>query len=105
MGEMTASEWRKISEAIVIWTGRGLTSYPQRSEGRLAGTIGNEEANRLLPTLLELENKFYESDARHRAANSEEMLRLSTEWFQSQYPLLSRAAVEALGWCYTWDYK
>jgi hypothetical protein len=105
MVKMTPEEWRRVGEAIVVWSGWGRASYPSRDEEALANRFGKEVANELLPMIRELENDFYSSDARHTAADSAEMANISAEQFTRKHPELPADAARALAWCYTFDYK
>ena len=96
---------QRLSEAIVLWTGRGLASWPQRDERRLVETLGSALAADLYPEIVRLADEFYESDAWSKAKDLEEMFRLTVDRFRLLHPELSDEAIEAFAWCYTFDYK
>jgi hypothetical protein len=94
-----------VSAAIVAWTGHGVSSHPSRDETRVVGALGEECALTVLPVVFELEREFYDSDARRTAADIAAMGDVAAAQFRGAHPELSDAAVEALAWCYTYDYK
>jgi hypothetical protein len=51
------------------------------------------------------EDDFYESDARYTAADIKEMGDLASAQFRRNHLEVSEEAIEALAWCYTYDYK
>ena len=94
-----------LSNSIVVWTGWGRLSWPSRDEARLVEEFGSELAASLLPEIRKLEDDFYESDARHAAVDLEEMGDLASERFRARHPDVTEDAIQALAWCYTYDYK
>jgi hypothetical protein len=58
---------RRLSEAIVVWTGWTSASSPQRDGGCVVEHFGQAATVELLPRICELEDEFYRSDARHTA--------------------------------------
>jgi hypothetical protein len=58
-----------------------------------------------MPLVRELEDDFYESDARYVAADLPEMGQLASAEFARKHPEVSAEAIRALAWCYTFDYK
>ena len=92
-----------LSEAIVEWTGKALAlREPDRETSRLVERFGREDAQRVVRALRKLQVEFDET----------ERLPGETRWlaadraaavFASRHPELSRAAVEALRWCYAFD--
>lgn len=97
--------WRLLSRAIVVWTGWGVASTPQRDESLLVDCFGGELAVELLPLVRELEDSFYLSDARFSATDLQEMSAIASAQFRARHPEIGDAAVQALAWCYTYDYK
>lgn len=94
-----------LSRALVVWTGYGVVSWPSRDDDRLSRMFGAELASVVLRRIYELEEEFYTSDARHKAADLREMGNLASAQFRMRHPELSDEAVDALAWCYTFDYK
>ncbi len=94
-----------LSTALIAWTGWGLTPWPQRDEQRLVSQLGADAAAELLPQLHKLERDFYASNARNVAPDLATIGRLAAENFKRLHPAISDDAVEALAWCYTFDYK
>lgn len=94
-----------LSRAVVVWTGWGVAATPQRDESLLIGCFGEELTVELLPLVRELEDCFYSSDARLSAADLQEMSETASAQFRARHPEVEDAAVQALAWCYTYDYK
>ena len=95
----------EISQAIVVWTGWGSTNRPVREEHQLVGHFGAERARDLLPIMRRLEDEFYESDARFTVADLAEMGDKAASRFRELHPELTQDAIEALAWCYSYDFK
>jgi hypothetical protein len=94
-----------LATALIVWTGWGLTAWPQRDEQRLASFLGAAAAAELLPQLRKLQDDFYASDARYTAPDLAAMGRMAADDFRALHPEISNDAIEALTWCYTFDYK
>jgi len=105
MVKIDASELPLIVEACLIWTGFGRTATPQRDDSSLRTRFGNESASRLQTILKSLENEFYQSDAWKMATDLREMGELAGRDFKSKHPEVPDEIVQALKWCYTYDYK
>jgi hypothetical protein len=105
MRDMTQGEWDRVADAIVVWTGKGELAWPQVDDSRVLARFGRNGADELLPVLRELYEDFYTSDAHLRADNLSEMAALASAQFRRKYPFMKQAAVDALAWCYTFDYK
>lgn len=94
-----------LSEAIVVWTGYGVTSFPQRDERRVAAQFGVEAAVELVPLMAALQKDFYKSTAYNTVAGLAEMAAQAASEFRGRHRDLSDEAVEAFAWCYSWDWK
>lgn len=94
-----------VSDAIVLWLGFRIVPWPQRDESRVVERFGMDGANALLPLVRALEDEFYESDARHIAADVKAMGEQASAEFRVEHPELSDDAVAALAWAYTFDFK
>jgi hypothetical protein len=94
-----------LNRAIVVWTGWSDSAWPLRDDARVVAQLGPDEAATLLPQIHSLTDEFYESDARHKGRDLAEMADFATADFRARHPELSDDAVEALAWCYTFDYK
>jgi hypothetical protein len=90
-----------ISEAIVIWTGDGRTAWPARDERLLVEHFGDAAVD-LLPRVKELARGFDESDAIHWIGDLSEATDQAESEFRSNHPELSKEAVEALAWRYSY---
>ena len=94
-----------LSAAVVVWTGWDSRSLPSRDERQLAAQFGEDAARALLPQLRALEQEFYSSDAVRVSADLREMGERAATQFRGRHPELSEEAVQALAWCYTYDFK
>lgn len=95
----------QVSNAIVVWTGWGTSSSPARDQARVTARFGEDIALNLLPVIRQLENEFYESDAKDTVHDLVEIGDAAAARFRRLHPDISADAVRALGWCYTYDYK
>jgi len=105
MGEMTDLNSSKLIEAVRIWTGWGLKMFPDRSDDRVVQHLGRDVASKLLPLIHELNADFHKSDAHSVASTLEEVGRLAAEEFRKKHPSVAEEIVQALAWCYTYDWK
>lgn len=94
-----------VSEALVWWTGWGRKSRPSRDPSSLIERFGGNAAVDLLAVVRTLEEDFYRSEARHRAPTLAEMGDQAAADFRRIHPEVSEDAVQALAWCYTFDFK
>ena len=94
-----------ISEAIVVWTGWGKEPRPIRDERLVVEHFGPDRAQDLVRILRRLEEQFSESDARFTVADLAEMGDVAAQRFRQLHPELTQDAIEALAWCYSYDYK
>lgn len=102
IGTPSAAE---ISTAIVVWTGWGDEIRPNHSEFRLVKRFGDARAQDLIPILRQLEDEFYESDAKFTVADLAEMGDKAATRFRQLHPELTQDAIEAFAWCYSYDFK
>ena len=105
MVEMTGLNSSELIDAVRVWTGWGQSMIPSRDDARLAKQFGKKVAAKLLPIIKSLEDDFYSSDARFVATDLEEMEKLASEDFKRKHPTIAEEIVEALAWCYTFDFK
>lgn len=94
-----------LSDGLVCWTGYGRTSWPHRDDDALVERFGEDVALDLLRVVKALEHEFYESDARLYSADLSEIGSQAASEFRQSHPELSEDAVQALAWCYTFDFK
>jgi hypothetical protein len=94
-----------IGDAVVVWTGYGSSSRPERNEQRLFERFGSERAADLFPKVRALYDDFYASDARLTAPDLVSMAASAASRFREMHPDIPEEAVQALAWCYTFDYK
>jgi hypothetical protein len=73
-----------ISRALILWSGWGRCSSPQRDESRLLERFSLEQARELLPKVRELEAEFYSSDAFYKAKDLAEMAETASAEFRSK---------------------
>src|SRR5262249_33656759 len=94
-----------LSRAIVAWTGWGDAPWPARGDDRLIAADGEEGGAHLLPYVLVPNAWSHESHARSTARTLSEMGATAADRFRQLHPELSEDAINALEWCYTFDYK
>jgi len=94
-----------LSNAIVVYTGWHRAPIPARDDARVVEEFGEEEALDLLPRVHALENDFYRSEARRLARDIQRMGDQAADEFRKRHPEVSEDAIQALAWCYTYDYK
>jgi hypothetical protein len=63
IARVTDGQSARVSEAIVVWSGHGITRWPQPDETRLVERFGEERALTLLHAVTRLYDEFYEPDA------------------------------------------
>ncbi|TAK56178.1 MAG: hypothetical protein EPO25_01690 [Gammaproteobacteria bacterium] len=68
-------------------------------------SYGEAAASSLLSIIKTLEDDFYASDARFTAGDLQQMAALASEQFVQKHPGIHNDIVEALAWCYTFDFK
>ena len=94
-----------VSDAVVWWTGwvtsRGLAGMTRP----LSRGLGENSRADLLPAIKGLDSDFYASDARHSARALAEMGAQAAADFRLLHPEVAEDAVQALAWCYTFDFK
>jgi hypothetical protein len=94
-----------LTDAMLAWTGWKTEVSPLRDDKLFTDRFGHEQATKWLPVLHALEDDFYASDACYTAANLQEMVMISTRHFCEKHPEVEELVVQALAWCYTFDYK
>ena len=105
MSDHGAIDNRYIGAAVVVWTGFGSTAWPAREESRVADVFGADEALGLMPHVRQWVDDFYETDAASTQPTPEAMARKASLDFKQRHPDAPDEAVEALSWCYTFDFK
>jgi hypothetical protein len=94
-----------VSEAIVLWTGQDLFSYPHEDDARLVEQYGEDKALTLIPIVRALAHEFDQSDAAHTVEGLKEMGVAAEARFAALHPELTSEALHALGWRYVWRWK
>lgn len=94
----------RLSEALVIYTGRGRSAFPIRSLERISEHFGSVEAADLTAEVARLDEEFYRTEP-----SKDESLDAAADraaaTFAAHHPDLTSDAVDALRWCYTYDWK
>ncbi|MEZ5749074.1 MAG: hypothetical protein R3D83_04045 [Caenibius sp.] len=94
-----------LSEAVMVYTGKGTTKTPQEDELRVVDRFGDTLAR---PLLKKLDRIIADLDA-FRVDWSKVSLgdggRLAQAFVAERYPELTEEACSALGWLYTWWWK
>ena len=101
----THSVEEDLTKAAVLWTGYGTHSWPQRDEAALVREFGDARGHELLVALQSLDADFYRSNAHLSEPDLRAMTVRASEEFRSRHPDASSALVDALAWCYSFDYK
>jgi hypothetical protein len=85
----------EVSDAVLVWSGYGETSWAARDEGPLVARYGEHRALDLLPLVKTLECEFYESDAYRTEADLAAVGRKAARQFRLAHPEVSDEAVDA----------
>ncbi|WP_062302863.1 hypothetical protein [Demequina subtropica] len=96
---------QELSAAVVTWTGWGRTTLPARDDALLVASLGSARAIELSPRVHALEEEFFRSNAHLTAPDLPSMGEMAADEFRSAHPDVTEDAVQALAWCYTYDYK
>ena len=94
-----------LMKAVVLWTGHGTRSWPHRDDAALVQEFGEARGLDLLVALRSLEADFYSSDAHLTEPDLRAMGDRAAEEFRSRHPNVPSELVDALAWCYSFDYK
>ena len=94
-----------LSRAVVVWTGKGVSAWPSRSEERLVEAFGEDAALDLVPRVKALKDSFFMSEAKWTAPDLVTMGNQAAAEFREIHPEISEEAVQDLAWCYTYAYK
>ncbi len=94
-----------LAEALVFWTGWKRTHSPSRDKTEFVSKFGPRVADELLPRVRRLEEVFYSSDARYKAASLTELAERSAADSREKLPETPREVTMALAWCYAFDFK
>jgi hypothetical protein len=103
--EVTGVSSEQISDAIVVWSGRGKKGWPLQDDNLVVHEFGNDTAAVLLPIIHRLRDDFYSSDAKDTVADLGLAGRTAAAEFRARHPEITGDAVGALMWCFTYDYK
>lgn len=93
-----------VSEAILIYTGTGRSPFPTRSVERLPEHFDPVVAADLAAEVVRLDEEFYEVEP-ETGESLEASADRAAASFAERHPELTTAAVDALRWCYTYDWK
>jgi hypothetical protein len=105
MGDTHAVDEDDLTRAVVLWTGRGSKSWPHRDDAALVREFGESRGLDLLKAARSLEADFYSSEAHLTEPDLETMTARASAEFRSRHPDAPSALVDALAWCYSFDYK
>lgn len=94
-----------VGPAMVVWSGYGSTPMPARDEGRVVDVFGPKRSTELMPLVLGLYDDFYDTDAALTEATLVAVGEKASADFKRRHPEIPDEAVEALVWCYTFDFK
>lgn len=102
---MCKKDLTTLTDAMAAWTGWKTEMAPRRDDQAFTNRFGREQAAKWLPVLHSMEDDFYKSDARHVAADLQEMAEMSSRRFREEHPEVEEDVIQALTWCYTFDFK
>jgi|SRR6185312_5746499 len=94
-----------LVEAFRVWSGKGVSNRPDRSDSRLRLYVGDVAAEKLLPVIKRLELDFYETDAWRTKGDLSEMTNVASADFRLLHPEVANEITEILAWCYSYDFK
>jgi len=94
-----------LTRAVVVWSGRGTHSWPHRDDQRVIAEFGPDAGIDLLHAVHLLEDDFYRSEARFDDSDLAQIGDRAAADFRILHPEIGYEGVEALTWCYTFDYK
>ena len=94
-----------LSRAVVLWTGWGVATWPSRDDEALTRKYGESRGLDLLQAVRELEADFYSSNAHLTEPDLQTMTARASAEFRMRHPEAPAELVDALAWCYSFDYK
>lgn len=94
-----------LTRAVVFWTGWGRATWPDRDDDKLIAEYGDDVGLDLVQAVHRLEDDFYSSNARFTEDNLALMGEHAAAEFRDRHPEIGEDGVQALTWCYTYDYK
>lgn len=94
-----------LTRAVVLWTGRGRTSWPARDDQIIITRYGDPGGRLVLAQLRDLESDFYLSKAHESVPGLSSMGDQAAAEFRQLHPEVEEEAVLAFRWCYTFDWK
>jgi hypothetical protein len=92
-------------DAVLAWTGYGHEMMPTRNDESVVSMFGHEAASLLLPEIKALMNDFYSTSAKNTETDLIKMGSEAASKFRRRHPDAPKAVVEALEWCFTFDYR
>jgi len=92
-----------INAAIVMWSGRGLRAWPTRDLSRLAEHFDPGLAADLAALVTQIEEDFWAAGPHGELMDDGK--EVATSVFQALHPAISEDALDALWWCYSYDWK
>ena len=92
----------ELLEAVLIWTGHGVTISPRRDTSVIERRFG-VNAGKWIGLIESLVDEFYKTKANIEAEDLQEMWTIAIADFKELYPDSPDEVSEALAWCYTFD--
>jgi hypothetical protein len=99
-----SSDPKLLSDALIVWTGKGVTAIPSRDEARSVERFGEAAPSNFSRSFAGFKEDFYLSTATTRRPNPEEGDR-AAEDLRRMHLEIGDEAVEALVRCYVWDWS
>ena len=98
-------DYEVLTKAIAVWTGRGSRNFPSRDDEAVVRAFGEPAGPDILWSLKALEAEFYASQAHATAPDLVTMGEWAANEFRTKRPDAPDEIVDALTWCYTFDWK
>jgi hypothetical protein len=96
---------QELSRAVVAYVrGSGL-AWPHRSPEAVAGVMGAEVAERLMPRLKQLADEAFDWPVDWRGRDLDKATRAVETEFALAHPELDQEAVLALGWDFSYGHR
>jgi hypothetical protein len=95
----------RLSEAVMLFTGKGVAKTPQEDRDAVKLRFGREAAVARLAEIDDILRALETFRVDWSNTSLGEAGRLAEVQMQTQFPQLSAPACQALGWLYTWWWK
>ncbi len=101
----TAVQKQLLNQAIILYLGRGMSSFPRHDEAVVRGLVAKEEADELLEKVKEVITGCMSVEIDWSAHSLSEAGDEAVRVMAQSYPDLNDAALDALRWQFTYSNK